>query len=91
VYSSVVNLASRLTTVARAGSVLVDRELAARLRRYPGYRIEPLQRRSVRGFEDLQPWLVSRSDADEEPPRPDAMVDERADDVPHPGGHAPRP
>jgi adenylate cyclase len=65
VYSSVVNLASRLTTVARAGSVLVDRELAARLRRHPGYRIEPLQRRSVRGFEDLQPWLVSRSDADE--------------------------
>ncbi|MGR6964635.1 adenylate/guanylate cyclase domain-containing protein [Geodermatophilus sp. URMC 61] len=70
VYSTVVNLASRLTTVARAGSVLVDRELAARLRRHPGYRIEPLQRRSVRGFEDLQPWLVSRRDADEDPPVP---------------------
>jgi adenylate cyclase len=55
VYSSVVNLASRLTTVARAGSVLVDRELAARLRQHPRYRFEPLQRRSVRGFDDLQP------------------------------------
>jgi adenylate cyclase len=65
VYSSVVNLASRLTTVARAGSVLVDRELAAQLWRHPRYRIEPLQRRSVRDFEDLQPWLVSRRSAEE--------------------------
>jgi adenylate cyclase len=70
VYSSVVNLASRLTTVARAGSVLVDRELAARLRQHPGYRIEPLQRRSVRGFDDLQPWLVSRCGATDGPPDP---------------------
>jgi len=82
VYSSVVNLASRLTTVARAGSVLVDRELASRLRRHPRYRIEPLQRRSVRGFEDLQPWLVSRRSADEEPPGPDAPLSGSADDVP---------
>jgi adenylate cyclase len=72
VYSSVVNLASRLTTVARAGSVLVDRELAARLRRDPRYRIQPLQRRSVRGFEDLQPWLVSRRSPDDGPHEPDA-------------------
>ena len=70
VYSSVVNLASRLTTVARAGSVLVDRELAGRLRQHPGYRIEPLQRRSVRGFDDLQPWLVSRCSATDIPPVP---------------------
>jgi adenylate cyclase len=81
VYSSVVNLASRLTTVARAGSVLVDRELAARLRQHPRYRIEPLQRRSVRGFEDLQPWLVSRRSADEEPQAPDASLGGSADDV----------
>ena len=75
VYSSVVNLASRLTTVARAGSVLVDRELAARLRQHPGYRIEPLQRRSVRGFDDLQPWLVSRCSATDGPPEPPAPLD----------------
>jgi adenylate cyclase len=72
VYSSVVNLASRLTTVARAGSVLVDRELAARLQRHPRYRVVPLQRRSVRGFEDLQPWLVTRRSGDEELPGADA-------------------
>src|SRR3954453_22840792 len=82
VYSSVVNLASRLTTVARAGRVFVARGLASRLRRHPRYRIEPLQRRSVRGFEDLQPWLVSRRNADEEPPGPDAPLSGSADDVP---------
>ena len=71
VYSSVVNLASRLTTVARAGSVLVDRELATQLRQHPRYRIEPLQRRSVRGFEDLQPWLVSRRGPDGGPDAPE--------------------
>jgi adenylate cyclase len=81
VYSSVVNLASRLTTVARAGSVLVDRELAARLRQHPRYRIEPLERRSVRGFDDLQPWLVSRRGADEGPLGPGAPVGGSADDV----------
>src|SRR3954449_7132268 len=74
VYSSVVNLASRLTTVARAGSVLVDRELAVRLRRHPRYQIEPLQRRSVRGFEDLQPWLVSRRSVDPGASGPDAPL-----------------
>jgi adenylate cyclase len=79
-----VNLASRLTTVARAGSVLVDRELAARLRQHPGYRIEPLQRRSVSGFEDLQPWLVSRCSAAEGPPGAAAPLGERADDVADP-------
>jgi adenylate cyclase len=80
VYSSVVNLASRLTTVARAGSVLVDRELAVRLRRHPSYRIEPLQRRSVRGFDDLQPWLVSRRGVDD-----DADADPDAGQVVTPG------
>ena len=36
VYSPVVNLASRLTSIARPGTVLVDRELAQRLRGLPG-------------------------------------------------------
>ena len=48
--------------------MLVDRELAARLRQHPGYRIEPLQRRPVRGFDDLQPWLVSRCSGTDGPP-----------------------
>ncbi|RBY83996.1 adenylate/guanylate cyclase domain-containing protein [Blastococcus sp. TF02A-26] len=64
VYSPVVNLASRLTSLARPGTVLVDRELASHLRDLPGYRVRPLRRVSVRGYDHLQPWLVRRRPLD---------------------------
>jgi adenylate cyclase len=60
VFSPVVNLASRLTSVARPGTLLVDRELASRLGDQPGYKIRKLRRVSVRGYDHLQPWLVRR-------------------------------
>jgi adenylate cyclase len=60
VYSPVVNLASRLTSLARPGALLVDRDLAQRLRDLPEYRVRPLRRVSVRGYDHLQPWLVRR-------------------------------
>jgi adenylate cyclase len=60
VYSPVVNLASRLTSIARPGTVLVDRELADRLRELDEYRVRALRRVSVRGYEHLQPFLVRR-------------------------------
>jgi adenylate cyclase len=81
VYSPVVNLASRLTSIARPGTVLVDRELARRLRRQPAYRVRPLRRVSVRGYDHLQPWLVRRRpDADDDNAF-EGMLDELADDV----------
>ena len=43
VYSPVVNLASRLTSLARPSTVLVDRELAQQLRGNPAYRVRPLK------------------------------------------------
>ncbi|RBY86436.1 adenylate/guanylate cyclase domain-containing protein [Blastococcus sp. TF02A-30] len=69
VYSPVVNLASRLTSLARPGALLVDRDLAQRLRELPEYRVRPLRRVSVRGYDHLQPWLVRRrrTDADVSP------------------------
>jgi adenylate cyclase len=66
VYSPVVNLASRLTSIARPGTLLVDRELADRLHDVPGYRVRPLRRVSVRGYDHLQPWLVRRKDGDDD-------------------------
>ena len=81
VYSPVVNLASRLTSIARPGTVLVDRELARRLRRRPAYRVRPLRRVSVRGYDDLQPWLVRRRPGGEEDNAFERMLDELADDV----------
>ncbi|RBY82151.1 adenylate/guanylate cyclase domain-containing protein [Geodermatophilus sp. TF02-6] len=60
VYSPVVNLASRLTSIALPGTLLVDRELARMLGGLPRYRVRPLRRVSVRGYDQLQPWLVRR-------------------------------
>ena len=65
VYSPVVNLASRLTSLARPNSLLVDKELAQHVRDVPGYRIRSLRRVSVRGYDHLQPWLVRRRETDE--------------------------
>ena len=85
VYSPVVNLASRLTSIARPATVLVDQELARRLRGVRDYRVRPLRRVSVRGYDHLQPWLVRRRGvADDAPPGVAAfeeLLDEIADDV----------
>jgi adenylate cyclase len=81
VYSPVVNLASRLTSIARPGTVLVDRELARGLRGRPEYRVRPLKRVSVRGYDHLQPWLVRRRPSGGEDPAIEAWLDEMADDV----------
>jgi adenylate cyclase len=85
VYSPVVNLASRLTSIARPGTVLVDRELARGLRGQPEYRVRPLKRVSVRGYDHLQPWLVRRRPTGDDSPFDtsafEGMLDEMADDV----------
>ncbi|MDP9428004.1 MAG: adenylate/guanylate cyclase domain-containing protein [Actinomycetota bacterium] len=81
VYSPVVNLASRLTSIARPGALLVDRDLARRLRGLPRYRVRPLRRVSVRGYDDLQPWLVRRRPPGEADVALESMLDEMADDV----------
>jgi adenylate cyclase len=81
VYSPVVNLASRLTSVANPSTVLVDRELARRLRGRPEYRVRPLRRVSVRGYDHLQPWLIRRRPPGDEDSSFEGMLDEMADDV----------
>lgn len=67
IYSPVVNLAARLTSLARPGTLLVDRDLADRIRGLPEYKVRPLRRVSVRGYDHLQPWLVRRRRADDTP------------------------
>jgi adenylate cyclase len=85
IYSPVVNLASRLTSVALPSTVLVDQQLARRLRGVPGYRVRPLPRVAVRGYEQLQPWLVRRrgpvDDAVPAAAALEGLLDEIADDV----------
>jgi adenylate cyclase len=61
VYGSVVNVASRLTSVARPGTVLVDRTLATELTPEPGYRMRPLRPVSVPGYHRLRPSALRRA------------------------------
>ncbi|WP_345770411.1 adenylate/guanylate cyclase domain-containing protein [Blastococcus saxobsidens] len=81
VYSPVVNLASRLTSLARPGTLLVDRDLADRLRAAGGHRVRPLHRVSVRGYDHLQPWLVRRPEHTDDARRDDDGYDEDSFDA----------
>ena len=64
VYGSVVNVAARLTSVARPGSVVVDRELAAALDGESGLLPRRIRRVSVRGYRSLEPWVLQRDDTE---------------------------
>ncbi|NIJ11068.1 adenylate cyclase [Saccharomonospora amisosensis] len=61
VYGSVVNLASRLTSMARPGTVLVDRELATELARVPEYELRTRRPVSVRGYNRVRSAALRRA------------------------------
>ncbi|GAB2976069.1 adenylate/guanylate cyclase domain-containing protein [Amycolatopsis acidiphila] len=61
VYGSVVNLAARLTSIARPGTILVDRELARDLASARGYSVRPRRPASVRGYARLRPYALRRA------------------------------
>jgi adenylate cyclase len=62
VYGEPVNLASRLTSIARPGSVLVDRDLATELEGDPRWRLRRVPPRPVRGYALLHPMRLRRAD-----------------------------
>lgn len=62
VYGSTVNIASRLTSICRPGSVLIDRALADALSGDARYDLKSLRSESVRGFHHLHPWRLRRAD-----------------------------
>jgi adenylate cyclase len=64
VYGSTVNIASRLTTIARPGWVLVDRQLHSELADDPRFRFKSRRPESVRGFHRLYSWRVTRGAPD---------------------------
>lgn len=73
IFGAVVNLASRLTSLARPGTVLVDTAFAAELRSSEARAGESRSRSALivralrpvtmRGFEHLQPWLLRADSA----------------------------
>lgn len=60
VYGSVVNIAARLTGVARPGNVLIDDEAAEALAGDPAFAIRHLRSVRVRGFNRLRPHRLRR-------------------------------
>ncbi|MEU3625798.1 adenylate/guanylate cyclase domain-containing protein [Amycolatopsis coloradensis] len=61
VYGSVVNLAARLTSTARPGTILVDKELATELLEFPEYEVRTRRPVSVRGYNRLRPSSLRRA------------------------------
>lgn len=60
VFGPTVNLASRLTSIARPGRVLIDADLAEALRGSEQFRLKRTRRTSVKGYEHLVPWSLQR-------------------------------
>ncbi|RJL33569.1 adenylate/guanylate cyclase domain-containing protein [Bailinhaonella thermotolerans] len=60
VFGSTVNLAARLTAIARPGTVLVDTGLAKALEGAPDYDLHRIRRRPARGFGIVQPYNLRR-------------------------------
>ncbi|MFF4172493.1 adenylate/guanylate cyclase domain-containing protein [Streptomyces sp. NPDC001744] len=58
VYGAAVNIAARLTAVARPGTVLVDTAFAGELAGTEGYELKALRPVSVRGYNRLRPVLL---------------------------------
>ena len=60
VFGTTVNLASRLTTMARPGTALVDAGLAAELRDEAAYELTRINRRRAHGLGVIQPYVLRR-------------------------------
>jgi adenylate cyclase len=58
VYGPVVNLAARLTSLARPGTALVDADLAGALRATGNYRLQARRPAAVRGYHHLRSWAL---------------------------------
>ncbi|CAM3698598.1 adenylate/guanylate cyclase domain-containing protein [Smaragdicoccus niigatensis] len=68
VHGTVVNMAARLTAVARPGSVMMDNAMATALEGHPEFYVRDLRRVDVKGFSHLQPWLLRRPKQVGDPP-----------------------
>jgi adenylate cyclase len=69
IYGPVVNLAARLTSLARPETVLVDRELAAALRHDDHYELRARRPAAVRGYQHLRSWALRPRDDRTSPAR----------------------
>ena len=64
-FGPVVNIAARLTSIARPNTVLVDRVAAEQLEGNDAYYVKPIPQQSVRGYRHLAPYVVRRREPDD--------------------------
>jgi len=64
VFGEAVNIAARLTTHARPGRILVDRNLAAALEHDSRFQLRTRRPLAVRGYRHLQQWELTRADSE---------------------------
>jgi adenylate cyclase len=61
IFGTTVNLAARLTSIARPGSVVIDAELAGELEGCEDYTVTRIVRRPARGLGIIQPYVLRRA------------------------------
>jgi adenylate cyclase len=61
VFGPTVNVAARLTSVARPARVLVDKELAEALHDDDRFTLRRMRRTAVKGYRRLEPWKLRRA------------------------------
>lgn len=62
VFGPTVNIAARLTSLARPATALLDSELAQAVRDDQAFKLRRTRHRSVKGYEHLEPWRLKRRD-----------------------------
>jgi adenylate cyclase len=62
VFGPTVNIAARLTSVARPGRVLADKELAEAMVDDERFKLRRMRRTAVKGYRRLEPWKLRRPD-----------------------------
>jgi adenylate cyclase len=81
VFGPTVNLAARLTSVARPGRVLTDKALAEALAEHPGFSLRRTRRTAVKGYRRLEPWRLDRSAEEGGLPPTAAFLHEKGEDL----------
>lgn len=81
VFGPTVNIASRLTSIARPGRALVDKELAEAIEGDENFKLRRMRRTSVKGYRRLEPWALRRPVEDSDLPPVAAVLHEKGQDL----------
>lgn len=81
VFGPTVNIASRLTSIARPGRALVDKELAEAIEDDESFKLRRMRRISVKGYRRLEPWALRRPLDEDQLPPVAAVLHEKGQDL----------